>query len=335
MRRLAVLAVLLGVFVASAFAEVKVGDAAPDFALKDQDGNEVRLSSYRGKKNVLLAFYPADFSSSCTREIKCFARDFRKVQARDFVVLAVSVDPVESHAKFASTVGAKFPLLSDPDLAVAKLYDVAAPSATGGSAVRSAFLVDKEGKLRWLDRNLKAPDSLDGCEILAQMDKIGGTVDPAAALAELPPAEREGKTVLVRFVQALLAEDIRAVDALLDPEACGRTGETAQMQRDRRKGFLERFRTLFDKNDLSSLKFADVVDVAKSRVLAKTDVTPAALASFGADAREMAQRLAEGELLVVGRTSAPKLGDTQVLSREVVLRLRKSGDSWRILEVVP
>src|SRR5207247_2484123 len=102
--------------------------------------------------------------------------------------------------------------------------DVATPSAAGAFAARSAFIVDKEGKLRWLERNLPAPESLEGSDLLAQMDKVGGLVDPVAALAELPPAERDGKTAFVRFVQAVLAEDIRALDTLLDPEACARPG---------------------------------------------------------------------------------------------------------------
>src|SRR5262245_3516308 len=147
------LTALTFVTASTAFAEVKAGDAAPDFTLKDQDGKDVKLSSFAGKKNVLLAFYPKDGSSGCTTQMKCVQKELKKVQAHDFVVLGISVDTVESHATFASSIGVQFRLLADPDLAVAKLYDVVA--AAGGYAARAAFVVDKEGKVRWLDRDLK------------------------------------------------------------------------------------------------------------------------------------------------------------------------------------
>lgn len=333
--RLFPVALVLAALAAPALAEVKPGDAAPDFALKDQDGQEVKLSSFKGRKNVLVAFYPSDFSGGCTTQMKCFDKELTKVQDRDFVLLAISVDSVERHAQFAKTIGARFKLLSDPDLAVAKSYDVAVPGAKGGHAARSVFVVDKEGKVRWLNRDLKVPQgTLDGTELLAELDKVGGRPDPIAALSELPAAERDGKTVFVRFAQALLAEDFNKLDAVVDPEACAKPGEPAQMQRERRKALMERYRALLDKNDLKSLKFEEVIDVARSRVFTKEAATPAALTAFGSDVRDVAGRLGEGEMLVVGRTSAPKLGDVQVLAREVVMRIRKTGDAWRIVEVL-
>ena len=336
MRRFLLPALVALACASPAFAEVKVGDAAPDFALKDQDGKEVKLSSFKGQKNVVVAFYPKDFSPGCTNEMKCLVKDNRKVLSRDCVVLAVSADDVETHARFAKTLGVQFRLLADTDLAVAKLYDVAVPSPGGAYAARSAFVVDKEGKVRWLERDLKVPPgTLDGTELLAQIEKVSGKVDPVAALAELPPAERDGKTAFVRFAQAMLAEDLPALDALLDPEACGRPGETPQMQRDRRKALIDRWRALFDKNDFRTLKFEEVVDVPGTRVLTKEAATAAALTSFGADARTVGGRLADGEMLVIGRTSAPKAGDVQVLARETVLRVRKSGEAWTIVEVAP
>jgi peroxiredoxin len=336
MRLAAVLAATLALlpFAAArtALAEVKAGDAAPDFTLKDQDGKDVKLSSFAGKKNVLLAFYPHDFSGGCTTQMKCFEKELKKVQSYDFAVLGISVDPVESHARFATQLGVQFRLLADTDLAVAKLYDVAA--AAGGYAARSAFVVDKEGKVRWLDRDLKVPQgTLDGTDLLAAVQKVGGKVDPLSELADLPQAERDGKTVFVKFAQAFLAEDMNALDAILDPEACGRPGETQQMQRDRRKAQLERWRQFADKHDLRALKFEEVVDVRGSRVIQKADLTPTALTTFGPDVRDVASRLADGEMLVIGRTTAPKVDDALALPREVALRVRKRGEAWTISEV--
>jgi peroxiredoxin len=335
MRPFAAAALLVALSAAPAFAEVKVGDDAPDFTLKDQDGKDVKLSSFKGSKHVIVAFYPKDFSGGCTTEMKCLVKDINKLSARETVVLGISVDTVESHANFAKTLGIQFRLLADTDLAVAKTYDVASPGADGGFAQRSAFIVDKEGKVRWLDRNLKTPKgTLEGTDVLAALDKIATKADPVAGLAELPPVERDGKTVFVRFAQALLAENVPALDALVDPEACARPGEAAQMQRDRRKALIERWRTLCDKQDLKALKFEDVVDLRASRAFDKAGATSGALASYGADARDMATRVAEGEILVVGRTTAPKAGDVQVMAREVVMRLKKTGDVWKIVEIV-
>jgi len=323
------------VLAAPAFAEVKVGDAAPDFALKDQDGKEVKLSSYKGAKTVLVAFYIKDFSPGCTNELKCLVKENRKIVARDVVVLALSVDPVESHARLATTLGVQFKLLADTDLAVAKQYGVYSPSAGGAYATRSAFIVDKEGKIRWLDRNLNTPvGSLEGTELLKQLETIAAPADPLSGLADLPPAERDGKTAFVKFAQAFLAEDLNAIDALVDADAFGRPGETPQMQRDRRKIQIEKWRTFFDKNDVKSLRFADVIDLAGTRVFTKDAATDAALTGFGSETRGVAKHLEDGELLVVGRTSAPKIGDVQILPREVVLRVKKTGETWKIVEVV-
>jgi peroxiredoxin len=129
---------------------VEVGTEAPDFTLKDQDGKDVQLSSYRGKKTVVVAFYPKAFSPGCTREMKCFATDWRKVEERGAQVLAVSGDPTDKLKEFATSVGARHPLLSDGTYAVAKRWGVYVPSPEGGFAARSVFIVDREGKVRWL-----------------------------------------------------------------------------------------------------------------------------------------------------------------------------------------
>ena len=327
--------VLTLAFAAPALAEIAVGDPAPDFTLKDQDGKDVKLSSFKGQKNVVVAFYPKDFSAGCTNQMKCLVREIRKFTLRDTALLAISADGVESHARFATTLGVPFRLLADTDLAVAKLYDVFTPSAAGAFAARSAFVVDKEGKVRWLDRNLKVPvGNIESTELYAAVAKLGGRTDPIAAIAELPAPERDGKTAFIQFARALLDEDMIALEALIDPEACARPGEAMQMQRDRRKALVDRYRALADKQDLKSLKLGDVIDLSASRVLAKDAATPAGLTAFGAEAREMAARLADGEMLVIGRTTAPKLGDVQVLARDVVMRIRRRGTAWTIVEII-
>jgi peroxiredoxin len=126
-----------------------VGELAPDFELKDQNGQLTKLSDFRGSKNVVVVFYPAAFTSICSGEL-CTLRDQRVDFVGDDVqLLAISVDPVASLRVFAEQNGFDYPLLSDfwPHGAVSRAYGVFVPER--GFATRGTFIVDKEGVLRW------------------------------------------------------------------------------------------------------------------------------------------------------------------------------------------
>ncbi len=128
---------------------LNVGDTAPDFTLKDQNGEDVTLSSFRGIKNVVLVFFPFAFSGICTGEL-CEIRDNLGAFVSDKVqVLAISCDPMYAQRGFADKEGYFFPLLSDfwPHGAVASAYGVFNDQA--GRAVRGTFLIDKDGLIRW------------------------------------------------------------------------------------------------------------------------------------------------------------------------------------------
>ncbi len=128
---------------------VAVGDIAPDFTLKDQNGAEVTLSSFRGEKNVVVLFYPLAFTGVCQGELCSIRDDLGSFQNDDVQVLAISVDSVFSHKEWAAQQGYEFPLLADfwPHGAVATAYDVFVEAA--GLAKRGTFIVDKEGVVRW------------------------------------------------------------------------------------------------------------------------------------------------------------------------------------------
>lgn len=126
-----------------------VGDPAPDFTLKDQNGVDTSLSDFRGEKNVVIVFYPFAFSGICTGEL-CEIRDHLEGFVSDKVqVLAISCDPMFSLRAFADKEGYFFPLLSDfwPHGDVASAYGVFNDQA--GMAIRGTFLVDREGVVRW------------------------------------------------------------------------------------------------------------------------------------------------------------------------------------------
>ncbi len=128
--------------------ELKLGDPAPDFSLQTGDGKRLGLKDFRGKKNLVLYFYPKDFTSGCTIEACSFRDFYGQVAELDAEVLGVSLDSVESHRAFSEKHNLSFPLLSDSASTVARAYGVLRPEGT--STRRVTFIIDKEGKIRYI-----------------------------------------------------------------------------------------------------------------------------------------------------------------------------------------
>ncbi len=126
---------------------VNAGDAAPDFTLKDQNGNDVTLSSFRGDKNVVLVFYPFTFTGVCEGELCSLRDDISQFETGAAQVLAVSCDSRHSQRIWAEQQGYNFPVLSDfwPHGAVAKSFGVFNDDL--GCANRATFVIDKQGKV--------------------------------------------------------------------------------------------------------------------------------------------------------------------------------------------
>ena len=130
-------------------APLSIGDIAPDFTLKDQNGQEFSLADFRGRKNVVIVFYPFAFSGICTGEL-CEIRDnLGDFVSDDVQVLAISCDHMFSQRAWADKEGYFFPLLSDywPHGGVAQAFGVFNEKA--GAALRGTFLVDTDGVIRW------------------------------------------------------------------------------------------------------------------------------------------------------------------------------------------
>jgi peroxiredoxin Q/BCP len=125
---------------------VKVGDKAPDFTLPSQLGDNVTLSEYFGKKNVVLYFYPKDESPGCTREACTFRDSYEELTSLGAEVIGVSSQSVESHRSFATHHGLPFILLSDAGNKVRQLYGV--PSTMGIIPGRVTYIIDKKGIVR-------------------------------------------------------------------------------------------------------------------------------------------------------------------------------------------
>ncbi|MFN8147299.1 MAG: peroxiredoxin [Candidatus Nanopelagicales bacterium] len=128
---------------------VEVGQEAPDFEVRDQNGTPVRLSSFRGQKNVVLVFYPLAFTPTCTGEL-CAIRDESSVfENDDTVVFGVSCDSPATLKVFAEREGYEFSLLSDfwPHGEVSRAYGVFLEER--GFPLRGTFIIDKDGIVRW------------------------------------------------------------------------------------------------------------------------------------------------------------------------------------------
>src|SRR4026209_1941851 len=137
------LAAALAVGVKAQTTELKVGDAAPDFTLQASDGKTYKLSDFRGKQAVVLAWFPKAFTRGCTIECKSLAEGSAKLKMYDATYFMASVDPIDGaqgNKAFAESMKADFPLLSDTSKETAKAYGVLMPQ---GFSNRWTFYIDK------------------------------------------------------------------------------------------------------------------------------------------------------------------------------------------------
>jgi peroxiredoxin len=150
---------------------VEIGAQAPDFALRNQHGETVRLADYRGKQAVLVMFYPWAFSSTCGSELHQLQERIDEFQNDDVAVLGVSCDAMYALRAYSDAQRFEFPLLADswPQGGVATAYGVFDDRA--GAALRGSFLVDRDGVVRWSVVNGigEARDLDDASKALAQL----------------------------------------------------------------------------------------------------------------------------------------------------------------------
>lgn len=136
---------------------LKVGDTAPDFTLNATTGGKVTLSEFKGKSNVVVAFFPAAFTGGCTKEMIAYQAGMTKFEASETKVFGVSTDALPSQREFAAKNSVAFPLLSDfSKRQVATAYGVL--QAESGVANRATFVVDKKGKIAYIEEGNSAVD---------------------------------------------------------------------------------------------------------------------------------------------------------------------------------
>ena len=127
---------------------IEAGEKAPDFSLPDQDGNEVSLADFAGRK-VVLVFYPGDFSSVCSDQLGVYQEVLGEIEAKGAALVGISVDSSDSHRAFRERLNLEMPLLADfhPKGEVARAYGVY--SDEYGKSARALFLIDENGVVRW------------------------------------------------------------------------------------------------------------------------------------------------------------------------------------------
>ena len=150
---------------------LQIGSSAPEFELMDQHGVPTSLASFKGKKSVVVLFYPFAFSGICTGELCGLRDDLSAFQNEDIQLVAISCDPMYAQKAFAEKEGYEFPVLADfwPHGAAAKAYGVF--DEDRGCAIRGTFIIDKQGVLRW--------------QVLNGLGDARNLVDYKAALAAL------------------------------------------------------------------------------------------------------------------------------------------------------
>lgn len=162
---------------AEEFVPLRVGQAAPDFTLKDQTGKLVTLSQFRDQHVVVLYFYPKDDTPGCTKEACSFRDDITRFNALGVRVLGVSIDGVESHRAFAEKNRLNFPILSDVDHRVSLAYGVFSRLVGFAYAKRSTFVIGPDGMIR---------------RIFTDVDPQDHTVELLKYLSSQPSAPSEG-----------------------------------------------------------------------------------------------------------------------------------------------
>ena len=151
----------------AAAAELKVGDNAPDFTLQASDGKTYKLSDFKGKQAVVIAWFPKAFTQGCTIECKSLAENGEKIRKFDVTYFMASVDPLDQNIGFAKENKADFPLLSDPTKATATAYGVLNER---GMSNRWTFYIDKSGKIAAIEKTVRPATSAE--DMIAKLGEI-------------------------------------------------------------------------------------------------------------------------------------------------------------------
>ena len=154
----------------TATATLEVGQTAPDFRLRGPGGQFVTLSEYRGKKNVVLVFFPLAFSPVCSHQLPGIQKDLVRFEALDATVLGISVDSHWANEAFARQLGLSFPLLSDFDRSTSESYGMLIPEKHYSG--RAVFVVDRQGRIAYRDVSPNPAEVPSVAGVMAALERL-------------------------------------------------------------------------------------------------------------------------------------------------------------------
>jgi peroxiredoxin Q/BCP len=160
--------VFTALLTAPTFAEPQPGDPSPDFAMQGSDGKMHKLSDFKGKQAVVIAWFPKAFTGGCTAVCKSMKENGDKIKAFDVAYFTASCDTPEENKKFAESLGLDYPILSDPTKANAQAFGVLGPK---GNATRWTFYIDKSGKIVDVDKKVNTKNAAE--DIAAKLKSLG------------------------------------------------------------------------------------------------------------------------------------------------------------------
>ena len=166
---LALCGLCLGFAANGGAAELKVGDQAPEFSLQGSDGKTYKLSDFKGKKPVVVAWFPKAFTGGCTKECKSLRAHSDQLKKFDVAYFTASTDDAETNAKFAKSLDLDYPILSDPTLETGKAYGVVAGEKK--TASRWTYYIGADGKILFIDKNVKTDNY--GEDVAAKLKELG------------------------------------------------------------------------------------------------------------------------------------------------------------------
>ena len=165
----AVLALTLAGLVGASAAALKAGDDAPDFSLQGSDGKTYKLSDFKGKQAVVIAWFPKAFTGGCTAECKSFRENGKDIGKFDVAYFTASCDDAETNKKFAESLSLDYPILSDPKGDTARAYGVV--KGESKFPARWTFYIGKDGKVLFVDNKVKTGSH--GADVAAKLKELG------------------------------------------------------------------------------------------------------------------------------------------------------------------
>lgn len=162
--------ILMAIAAATVFsmaAPLKVGDEAPNFEMKGSDGKSYKLSDFKGKQAVVIAWYPKAFTGGCTKECKALTEQGAEIRKYDVAYFTASVDEPEKNKEFAESLKLDYPILSDPSKEAAKAFGVLNER---GMANRWTYYIDKNGKIAAVDQKVNTDNH--GKDIAAKLKEL-------------------------------------------------------------------------------------------------------------------------------------------------------------------